>query len=188
GGPTRGDDASASQQRAERILGPRPLGDHPAAAGDQLAPGPDLGRGHVHRRRLAQVEQLGQPLGILAVVLVLRADDQPQSTGMPPGDPSGDRTEQAVVVAVAATGLVADLEAVRQRPEDPHHLVDGADLGAAGHLPGLAEDADRDALVVDIETDVEHGCLLKSLYLGTAATVFQVTRLTEASFIVSTPE
>jgi hypothetical protein len=40
---------------------------------------------------------------------------------------------------------------------------------------------------VDIETDVEHGCLLKSMALGTAATGFQVTRLTEASFIVSTP-
>jgi hypothetical protein len=42
-------------------------------------------------------------------------------------------------------------------------------------------------LVVDIETDVEHGCLLKSMYLGTAATGFEVTRLTEASFMVSTP-
>jgi hypothetical protein len=40
---------------------------------------------------------------------------------------------------------------------------------------------------VDIETDVEHWCLLKSMYLGNATTVLQVTRLTEASFIVSTP-
>jgi hypothetical protein len=40
---------------------------------------------------------------------------------------------------------------------------------------------------VDIETDVEQGCLLKSKCLGTAATMFQVTRLTEASYIVSTP-
>jgi hypothetical protein len=54
-------------------------------------------------------------------------------------------------------------------------------LGAADDLPGLAEDADRDALVVDIETDGEHGCLLKSMDLGTAATEFQVIRLTEAS-------
>jgi hypothetical protein len=94
------------------------------------------------------------------------------------GDPSGDRVEQVVVVAVAANGLVADLETVGQRLEDPHHLVDGGNLGAADDLPGLAEDADRDALVVDIEPDVEHGCLLKSKYLGNAATVFQVTRLT----------
>jgi hypothetical protein len=43
-------------------------------------------------------------------------------------------------------------------------------------------------LVVDIEPDVEHGCLLKSLYLGNAATEFLVTRLTGASFIVSTPK
>src|SRR5262245_21822265 len=103
-------------------------------------------------------------------------------------DPRGDRAEQVVVVAVTATGLVADLEAVGQRLEDPHHLVDGADLGAASDLPGLAEDADRDAPVVDVETDVEHGRLLKSLDLGTAATGFQVTRPTEASYIVSTPK
>jgi hypothetical protein len=38
-----------------------------------------------------------------------------------------------------------------------------------------------------IEINVEHGCLLKSRELGTAAAGFQVTRLTEASFIVSTP-
>jgi hypothetical protein len=61
-------------------------------------------------------------------------------------------------------------------------------LGAANDLSGLAEDADRDALVVDMETDVEHGCLLKSMELGTAATGFHVIRLTEASFIVSTPK
>src|SRR5262249_11523467 len=99
--------------------------------------------------------------------------------------PSGDRAEQVVVVAVAAAGLVADFEAVGQRLEDPHHLVDGADLGAADDLPGLAEDADRDALVVDIEPDVEHGCLLKSMDLGNAATEFQVSRLTGAPFIAN---
>jgi hypothetical protein len=37
---------------------------------------------------------------------------------------------------------------------------------------GFAEDADRDALVVDIETDVEQGCLLKSMGIGTAAMEF----------------
>jgi hypothetical protein len=31
------------------------------------------------------------------------------------------------------------------------------DPGAADDLPGLAEDGDRDALVVDIEPNVEHG-------------------------------
>jgi hypothetical protein len=41
---------------------------------------------------------------------------------------------------------------------------------------------------VDIETDVEHGCLLTSLDLGNAATEFQVTRRTGASFMVSTPK
>src|SRR5262249_9196116 len=149
---------------------------------------PNISRRHVHRRRLPQVEQFGQPLGVLAVILVLRSEDQPQSPGMRHRDPRGDRAQQVVIVAVAATGLVADLEAVGQRLEDPDHLVDGADLGAASDLPGLAEDADRDALVVNIEPHVEHSRLLKSMYLGNVATVFQVTRLTEASFIVSTPK
>jgi hypothetical protein len=103
------------------------------------------------------------------------------------GDPSRERTEQVVVVAVAATGLGADLEAVGQGLEDSHHRVDGADLGTARHLAGLAEDAERDALVVDVEPDVEPGSLLKSMYLRNAAPEFQVTRLTETSFIVSTP-
>src|SRR5262245_43770613 len=100
-------------------------------------------------------------------------------------DPGGDRAEPVVVVAVAAAGLVADLEAIGQRLEDAHHLVEGADLGAADDRPGLAEDADGDALVVEIEPDREHGCLRKSLDLGNATTDFQVTRLTGASFIAS---
>jgi hypothetical protein len=91
-------------------------------------------------------------------------------------------------MAVAATGLVTALEPVRQGLEDLHHLVDGADLGAAGNLPGLADDADRDALVVDIETGVKHVYLLKSMNLGIADKEFPVTRLTVASFIVSTPK
>jgi hypothetical protein len=40
---------------------------------------------------------------------------------------------------------------------------------------------------VEIETDVEQGCLLKSMDLENAGTEFQVTRPTGASFIVSTP-
>ena len=46
----------------------------------------------------------------------------------------------------------------------------------------------RHALVVDIELNVEHGCIRKSMCLENAANGFQVTRLTEASFIVSTPK
>ena len=78
-----------------------------------------------------------------------------------------------------------DIRSVHSTPRRRHtpRRTSGCDLG-----PGLAEDADRDALVVDIEPDVEQGCLLKSLELGNAANEFQVTRLTEASFIVSTPK
>src|SRR5262245_28828845 len=88
-------------------------------------------------------------------------------------------------MAVATTGLVTDLEAVGETLEDLHHLVDGAHPGATDDLARLAEHAERDALAVDIETDVEHGCLLKPGYVRTAATVFHVTRPTGASFIVS---
>jgi hypothetical protein len=76
----------------------------------------------------------------------------------------------------------------RRRLVDATQSNDATDLGAADDLPGLAEDADRDTLVVDIETDVKHGCLLKSMELGTADTGFHVIRLTEASLIVSTPK
>jgi hypothetical protein len=92
-----------------------------------------------------------------------------------------------MVVAVPAGGLRVDLQAVRQRLEDPHHLVDGTDLVAGNDLSCLPEDAARDMLVVDIETELEHACLLRSVYLGTAAAGFHVRRLTEASFKVSAP-
>ena len=39
-----------------------------------------------------------------------------------------------------------------------------AHLGAADDLPGLVEHADGDAGAVDVEPDVEHGCLQKSGY------------------------
>jgi hypothetical protein len=59
-----------------------------------------------------------------------------------------------MVMAVVAAGLVADLEAIRRDLEDPHYLVDGADPRWADDSPGLAEHADRDAFVADIETDL----------------------------------
>ncbi|MGA2705965.1 MAG: hypothetical protein ABSH35_33395 [Isosphaeraceae bacterium] len=55
-GLPRGHDACAAQQRANRILGPCPLGNHLVAAVDQLTPGSYLCRGHMHRRRLPQVQ------------------------------------------------------------------------------------------------------------------------------------
>src|SRR5579864_2840793 len=100
-------------------------------------------------------------------------------------DPRGQRAQQVVVVAVPATRLVADLEAIGQALEDSHHLVDRPYLGVAGDLPPLAEHAERNVFAVDIEPDVEHECLLKLGYVRTSTTVFHVTRLTEASFIVS---
>jgi hypothetical protein len=76
--------------------------------------------------------------------------------------PRGQRLQQAVVVAVEAGGLVAEVEAVGEAPEDAQHLLEALHLGAVGELPRLAEHADCDALAVDVEADVEHGYLSKS--------------------------
>src|SRR5262245_4256978 len=103
-------------------------------------------------------------------------------------DPLCQGAEQVVVVAIPATGLIADLEAIRQTFEDAHHFVNRPHLRAAGDLTRLAEHAQRDAFAVDVEADVKHKCLLKPVYVRTSATKFHVTRLTEASFIVSTPK
>ena len=64
----------------------------------------------------------------------VRMETFPSAATRSSGSPSGS----PVVAAISATLLM----------EDP---------GAADDLPGLAEDGDRDALVVDIEPNVEHG-------------------------------
>src|SRR5262245_39848853 len=60
------------------------------------------------------------------------------------------------VVAVATTGLVADLEAVGQGLEKPQDLVQAAHLAALDELPLLAEHAEGDTRRVNIQTDVKH--------------------------------
>src|SRR5262245_59988655 len=59
-----------------------------------------------------QGQQLGQALGVVAVVLALGAEEQPQLAGVGHQDPGGQRLEQVVVVAVAAARLVAHLQAI----------------------------------------------------------------------------
>src|SRR5690348_6464746 len=88
-------------------------------------------------------------------------------------------------MAIAAAGLVTDLEAVRQPPEDAQHLLDAAHASTPNELAVLVEHADGDALGVDVESDVKHGNLLKSECVRTSTSWSHVTRLTEASFIVS---
>jgi hypothetical protein len=51
---------------------------------------------------------------------------------------------------VAATGLAAQLEVIRQPFEDSHRLFDGADLGATDNLACRAEHEHEDPLAVDI--------------------------------------
>src|SRR5215469_7287364 len=77
-------------------------------------------------------------------------------------DPRGDWAKQVVIVAVAATGLVADLEAVGQALEDLQHLLDAPHARAVGYLPSLAQDANRNVLRVNVQTDVKHKAPLES--------------------------
>src|SRR5262249_48635186 len=76
--------------------------------------------------------------------------------------PGRQRLEQVVVVAVAAAGLVADLEAVGQGLEDPQHLVQAPLLAALDELPLVAEHAERDTLRVNVQTDVKHKAPLEN--------------------------
>ena len=89
----------------------------------------------MHGGCLAQVQQLGQPLRVVAVILVLGAEDQPELAGVGHHDSCGQRPQDVVVVSVAAAGLVADLEAVGQGLQDPQDLVQAAHLAALDELP-----------------------------------------------------
>src|SRR5262249_55645364 len=99
--------------------------------------------------------------------------------------PRRQRLEQVVVVAVTTTGLVADLEAIGQALEDAQHLLQPADLAALDKLPLLAEHAQRDALRLNVDTHVNQKARLDIEERQGSRTCFHVTRLTEASFIVS---
>ena len=139
----------------------------------------------MRRRRLAQVQQLGQPLGVLAVVLVPGPEDQPQPAGVGHQDAGGQRPEQVVVVAVAAAGLVADLEAIGQPLEEAQQLLEAAHARPLDDVPGLAEHAEGDVLGVDVEPDGQHRNLPKSECVRTSTPWLHDIRLTEASFIAS---
>jgi hypothetical protein len=91
-------------------------------------------------------------------------------------DALGQRPQQVVEVAVAAAGLVADLEAIRQALEDMEHLLEAPHLGAAEHLSGFAEDADGNAFAVNVEPDVEQSCLHKSESHNNSTSDFRVIR------------
>jgi hypothetical protein len=99
-------------------------------------------------------------------------------------DPGGQRLEQVVVVAVAATGLKADLEAVGQAGQDAHQVLEAPHLGAMDYLPLLIKGAERDAPGVDGEADVKHKAPPEAEERENHPW-FHVIRLTEASFIVS---
>jgi hypothetical protein len=116
-------------------------------------------------------------LCVVAVVLVLRPEDQAQVARVGHQDSGRERPEQVVVGAVPATGLVADLEAAGQPLQCRQNLLDASHLGAVDDLAVLVEGANRDARAVDVETDVEHGCLPK-IGFRTHTSRFHVNRST----------
>jgi hypothetical protein len=120
---------------------------------------------------------------VLAVAAVAHADGEPAGVG--DQDARGQGLQQVVVVAVAAAGLVADLEAVGQALEGAEHLLDAADLAAAHPPPRIVQYTFKDTFYMYIEYYVIHNDLHKSGCAGTQATYLHVTRLTEAPFIVS---
>jgi ABC-type dipeptide/oligopeptide/nickel transport system permease subunit len=61
----------------------------------------------VHLRNHVQQQELGQLLGINAIVLAFAAVDQPQLARMSDGDMSGQRADRFVQMSVAAGGFVA---------------------------------------------------------------------------------
>ena len=122
--------------------------------------------------RLAQIQKLRQPLRVVAIVLVLGAEDQPQLARMRHHYPRRQRSQQVVEVAIPATRLVANLEAIRQPLEDLHHLFDASHPRAVGHLPSFDQDADRNVLRVNIEPHVKHDAPLEIRERETQPTTF----------------
>ena len=64
-------------------------------------------------------------------------------------NPYGQRAQQVVKVPIAATGFIADLEAIREAAEDSHHFFNTSHPRAVGHLPCLVEGAHRNVLRVN---------------------------------------
>src|SRR5688572_2210472 len=99
-------------------------------------------------------------------------------------DARGQRLQQVVKVTISAARLVANLESVRQTLQRAYQLLDRPNLRTKDDLSCLVEYADRDALAVDVESDVKHRCL-RSQSDGKLEPKFHVTDLTETSYIDS---
>src|SRR5262249_41160123 len=83
-------------------------------------------------------------------------------------DPRGKRSQQVVVMAIPATGLVTHLETIGQASQEAHHLLDAAHLRTLQDRSGFAEHAKRNVVAVDIEPDIEHRYLPKSEWVRTS--------------------
>jgi hypothetical protein len=70
-----------------------PLTQQPLAESDDRAPGPHVDAGDVYVREDVEQQQLGELLGVEAVVLPLGAEDQPQLGGVGHRDVVGQRAD-----------------------------------------------------------------------------------------------
>jgi hypothetical protein len=146
-------------------------------------PGADIGRGDMDSGNFVEIQQLGQLLGIVAVVLPFGAEDHFEQSGVSDQDPGRDLRELFEDVAVAGAGFVDDLERLLEASEPVEKLIELADLPSVVNLSVAVEDANSDLFGVEIESDVQHGCLLRT---GDRETQhIPRYRPTEASFIGS---
>ena len=77
---------------------------------DHAAPRPYVGRRNVNGRDLIQKEKLGKFLGVHAIVLALRTEDQSQLTWVSDNDSACDRRQLLEQIAVARRRLETDRE------------------------------------------------------------------------------
>jgi len=100
-------------------------------------------------------------LRIDAIVLALRAVDQPQLPRMSHRHVMGQRPELLVQMPIAAGGLVADRERLieRSQPID-HRRARAFELNLIDGAAGTVENAHRRLFGMNVQSDVEHASLL----------------------------
>jgi len=103
-----------TQHPANLVLAPHDQSEHALSQQDQTSPAAYVDTWHAHRRDHVQQQQLGQLLGVDAVVLAFGAVDQSQLARMGDRDMMRQRPQLLVEVPVSARGFVADVERLRE--------------------------------------------------------------------------
>ena len=144
-------DPDTPQLRPQRVLAPGPLIHQMPPMLDEAAPGTTLDAGHVHRRDLIHVQELGDLPRIVAVVLVFGAEDQLEFRRVGHIDLGGQRPQQVVQSAVPARGLEADLERLLDASQVLGHGGKAAlDILLPGDSPGCIQLAKRRRVLVHV--------------------------------------